>query len=77
MVGGMGGYVFFRVFVPNLPIDPLPITLVISGVLYLVGAYIGSPPRREVLVKFWGTQEEIERVVGAEAPQVGGIARRT
>jgi len=77
MVGGMGGYVFFRVFVPDLPIDPLPISLVISGALYLVGAYLGPPPRREVLVKFWGTQEEIDRIVGVEAPQVGGMARRT
>src|ERR687897_545116 len=75
MVGGMGGYVFFRVFVPDLPIDPLPITLVISGVLYLVGAYLGPPPRREALVKFWGTQEEIDRIVGVEAPQVGMVRR--
>ena len=72
----MGGYVCFRVFVPDLPIDPLPITLVISGVLYLVGAYLGPPPRREALVKFWGTQEEIDRIVSVEAPQVG-MARRS
>jgi sodium/pantothenate symporter len=76
MVGGMGGYIFFRAFVPDLPFDPLPITLAISGALYLVGAYLGPPPRREALVKFWGTQEEIERIVDAEAPQVG-MARRT
>jgi sodium/pantothenate symporter len=75
MVGGMGGYVCFRVFVPNLPIDPLPITLVISGVLYLVGAYLGPPPRREALVKFWGTQEEIDRLVGVEATQTGMVRR--
>jgi sodium/pantothenate symporter len=75
MVGGMGGYVFFRAFVPDLPIDPLPITLAISGVLYLVGAYLGPPPRREALVKFWGTQEEIDRIVGVEAPQTGMVLR--
>ena len=75
MVGGMGGYVCFRVFVPDLPIDPLPITLVISGVLYLVGAYLGPPPRREALVKFWGTQEEIDRLVGVEATQTGMVRR--
>jgi sodium/pantothenate symporter len=76
MVGGMGGYIAFRAFVPTFPIDPLPITLAISGALYLVGAYLGPPSRREALVKFWGTQEEIDRIVGAEAPQVG-MARRT
>ena len=76
MVGGMGGYICFRAFAPEFPIDPLPITLAISGVLYLIGAYLGPPPRREALVKFWGTQEEIDRIVGAEAPQVG-MARRT
>lgn len=75
MVGGMGGYIFFRAFVPTLPFDPLPITLAISGALYLVGAYLGPPPRREALVKFWGTQEEIDRIVGAEAPQVGMVRR--
>jgi hypothetical protein len=76
MVGGMGGYICFRALAPEFPIDPLPITLAISGVLYLIGAYLGPPPRREALVKFWGTQEEIERIVGAQAPEVG-MARRT
>jgi N-acyl-D-aspartate/D-glutamate deacylase len=27
-----------------------------------------STPPREALVKFWGTQEQVERIVRAEAP---------
>lgn len=64
MVGGGGWYVVANEWVPELALGMFPIasSFGVAVLGYLLGAAIGGPPRREVLVKFWGTQAEIDRL---------------
>ncbi|MQA02462.1 MAG: sodium/panthothenate symporter [Streptosporangiales bacterium] len=64
MVGGAGWYVVANEWVPDLAFGMFPIasSSLVSVLGYVVGSAGGRPPRREVLVKFWGTQAEIDRL---------------
>ncbi|PSK90217.1 sodium/pantothenate symporter [Murinocardiopsis flavida] len=64
MVGGMAWYVLVNNWAPALALGMFPIATssVVALVLFLLGSYLGPPPRRAVLVKFWGTQAEIDRL---------------
>lgn len=70
MVGGMVWYVVATQWVPAMAFGVFPIipSTVLAVMLYVAGAYVGPPPSRDVLVKFWGTQAEIERL---SSPGVG------
>jgi sodium/pantothenate symporter len=64
MVGGMTWYVVATQWVPAMAFGVFPIipSTVLAILLYVAGAYVGPSPKREVLVKFWGTQAEIDRL---------------
>lgn len=64
MIGGAGWYVVTNEWAPDLALGMFPIATssAIAAIGYVVGSVIGKPPRRDVLVKFWGTQAEIDRL---------------
>jgi sodium/pantothenate symporter len=47
---------------PDRAVDGLAV------VLYVAAAYVGPPPSRTVLVKFWGTQAEIDKLAAPRQP---------
>ena len=73
MAGGAIWYVVANEWIPALALGMFPIATasVVAFALYLLGNYVGPPPRHEVLVKFWGTQRAIDEL------QAGGVAGRT
>ncbi|GAB3420154.1 SLC5/6 family protein [Flindersiella endophytica] len=64
MVGGMTWYIVANQWVPALKLGMFPIVTssVVAVVLYALGSLLGPKPRREVLVKFWGTQRAIDQL---------------
>ena len=64
MIGGAGWYVVTNEWAPDLAFGMFPIasSSAVAAIGYIAGALIGKPPRRDVLVKFWGTQAEIDRL---------------
>lgn len=64
MLGGAGWYVVSNEWAPDLAFGMFPIasSSAVAAIGYVAGAVLGRPPRREVLVKFWGTQAEIDRL---------------
>lgn len=70
MAGGIGWYALANEWVPELALGMFPIatSAAVALALYLIGSYVGPPPRREVLVKFWGTQAEIDRLTELRIP---------
>ncbi|WP_109471561.1 sodium/pantothenate symporter [Ornithinimicrobium cavernae] len=72
MVGGVAWYIASTQWFPAMAMGILPIVnaMVVAVLLFVLGGYLGSAPPRHVLVKFWGTQAEIDRL-GA-VPQ-GGV----
>lgn len=73
MVGGMSWYVVATQWVEAMAFGVFPIipATVVSLLLYAAGSVLGRPPSREVLVKFWGTTAEIERLTPADRIPVG------
>ncbi len=65
---GLGWYVLANDFYPSMAFGMFPIaTSATLGALgYIAGSMLGRPPRPEVLVKFWGTKAEIDRLLGHE-----------
>ena len=65
MFGGFAWYAVTTQWVPQLALGLFPIatSAAVAIALYVLGSYIGPPPRRDILVKVWGTQEEIDRVM--------------
>lgn len=65
MVGGIAWYVLSNQWFPALALGMFPIATssAVAVIGYATGVVIGRPPRRAVLVKFWGTQAEIDRLV--------------
>lgn len=70
MAGGMIWYTVVNNWAPQLALGMFPIATssAVALALFLLGSYLGPPPRREVLVKFWGTQAEIDRLGEAVRP---------
>jgi sodium/pantothenate symporter len=68
-VSGFTWYVLANDFYPDLALGMFPIatSAAVAAAGYLLGAYLGPRPRRAVLVKFWGTQAEIDRLAPEEA----------
>ncbi|GLU50514.1 sodium/pantothenate symporter [Nocardiopsis ansamitocini] len=64
MIGGMSWYTVVNFWVPELALGMFPIATssAVALTLFLLGSYFGPRPRREVLVKFWGTQREIDKL---------------
>lgn len=64
MVGGVAWFIVSTQWLPSLAMGLLPIVnaMVVALILFVVGSYLGPAPPRHVLVKFWGTQREIERL---------------
>ncbi|MGH3423716.1 MAG: hypothetical protein ACRDO8_03240 [Nocardioidaceae bacterium] len=52
--------------------DPTVVSVLVSGLLFVVGTYLGRPPRQEVLIKFWGTNKDVQRMLERE---VAGASR--
>lgn len=68
MVGGLTTFVVTTQWVPDaaLDMDPAVVSLLMSAALYALGAYVGPAPRREVVIKFWGTGRDVRRVLEHE-----------
>lgn len=67
-VGGFTWYVLANDVNPDLALGMFPIatSAAVAALGYVAGAYLGTPPRRAVLVKFWGTQAEIDKLPEGE-----------
>jgi sodium/pantothenate symporter len=64
LLGGMAYYLLSANFVPAMALGMMPVLMatVFSFGLYLLAGYLGPPPSRRVLVKFWGTQDAIDKL---------------
>lgn len=64
LLGGMGYYLAASNFVPALAFGMMPVAPAagFALLLYVAAAYLGPPPSRRVLVKFWGTQRAIDEL---------------
>ncbi|MQA88227.1 MAG: sodium/pantothenate symporter [Streptosporangiales bacterium] len=67
MAGGLVFYMLGTQWAPALALgmDPVVTSLAVSAALYVFGAYVGPPPREEVLIRFWGTYRDVTRVLEA------------
>ena len=65
MSGGAAWYVVANEWMPELTLGMFPIATAsaVAFALYVLGSYIGPPPRHEVLVKFWGSQRAIDKML--------------
>lgn len=65
MVGGVGWFVAVQEWFPSLAMgmDPVVGAVMLSGLLYVAGAYVGPRPSRDALVKFWGTNDAVREVL--------------
>jgi sodium/pantothenate symporter len=70
MIGGMTWYIVATQWVTAMAFGVFPIvpSTVLAVLLYVAAAYIGPPPSRTVLVKFWGTQAEIDKLAASRQP---------
>jgi sodium/pantothenate symporter len=68
MVGGLTTFVVTTQWLPDaaLGMDPSVVSVLMSALLFVVGAYAGPRPRQEVLIKFWGTGRDVRRVLERE-----------
>lgn len=65
---GMVYYVLAEFFeVLTFGMMPVVPAAVVSVLLYILGSYFGPPPSRSVIVKFWGTQREIDQLKTSSA----------
>ena len=73
MVGGATWYVVANEWVPDLTLGMFPIATAsaVAFALYLIGSYVGPPPRHEVLVKFWGSQRAIDEMLATSGAAAG------
>jgi sodium/pantothenate symporter len=64
LFGGMLYYLLAANFFPVLALGMMPVFMatVFSLVVYVGAAHLGPPPSRRILIKFWGTQDEIDRL---------------
>lgn len=64
VVGGMSYYIVASKFFPPLALgmEPVVLSAAVSSLMYIGGSLLGRVPNRAVLVKFWGTQQEIDRL---------------
>ncbi|MFK5691229.1 sodium/pantothenate symporter [Ornithinimicrobium sp. LYQ92] len=69
LLGGMGYYLVASNVVPALAFGMMPVApaAAFALLLYVAAAYLGPPPSRRVLVKFWGTQRAIDEMREQEA----------
>lgn len=65
MVGGLATYIVTTQWLTaaTFGMDPTVVSVVTSGLLFVVGTYVGPPPREEVVIKFWGRNEDVQRVL--------------
>ena len=77
MVGGATWYVVANEWVPDLTLGMFPIATAsaVAFALYLIGSYVGPPPRHEVLVKFWGSQRAIDEMLATSGAAAGQPTR--
>ena len=68
LLGGMLYYLLAANFIPALSLGMMPVLMATacSLVLYVGAALLGPRPSRRVLVKFWGTQDAIDRLPADE-----------
>ncbi|GAB3555733.1 sodium/pantothenate symporter [Spelaeicoccus albus] len=64
MIGGLVWYIVGQQWVPALGLGFMPVvTAVVFAIILYVGvSLLTPPPPREVLVKFWGTNREIQKL---------------
>ncbi|MGH3097256.1 MAG: sodium/pantothenate symporter [Streptosporangiales bacterium] len=68
MVGGLVYYILATQWLPQLALgmQSVVMSLVVSAVLYVIGSYVSGPPPQRILIKFWGTSQDVNRVLQAE-----------
>jgi sodium/pantothenate symporter len=69
LVGGMGYYLLASNFVEALAFGMMPVApaAAFALVLYVAAGYLGPQPSQRVLIKFWGTQDAIDRMRAEES----------
>lgn len=76
MAGGLVTYIVAtQWFTPlALGMQPAVVATLASGLLYLVGTYVGRPPAEETIIKFWGSQRDVQDVLARqnERARAGG-----
>lgn len=68
IVSGLASFLLLKSYLTawTLGMDPLVISLVVSGVAFVAGSYATRPPSRSVIAKFWGTNREVQTVLVQE-----------
>jgi sodium/pantothenate symporter len=80
MLGGLTTFVVTTQWLPEaaLGMDPNVVAVCVSAVLFTLGAFVGPPPSQDVLIKFWGTNRDVQRVLAREGGvSPGGVAPAT
>lgn len=69
MAGGLVAYVVATQWFSPLALDmqPAVVATITSGVFYLVGAYLGPPPSQDTIIKFWGTNRDVQRIFASQS----------
>ncbi len=69
LIGGMGYYLLASNFIDALTFGMMPVApaAAFALALFVAAGFFGPPPSRRVLVKFWGTQDAIDRIEAEEA----------
>lgn len=64
MISGVVWYIVGVQWLPSLGLgmDPVVTALLVSALLFVVFSLITKRPSRDILVKFWGTQAEIDKL---------------
>ncbi|CAN5315654.1 sodium/pantothenate symporter [soil metagenome] len=65
-VAGLATYIVTgRLFDTPFGMDPVVVSLAVGLAAYLAGVALGPPPGRDAIVKFWGTNRAVRRVLPA------------
>lgn len=73
MAGGLATYIVATQWLPALALgmEPVVVSLLVSGACYLVGTYVGPEPPEDVVIKFWGSHQDVQRVLARRSGSAG------
>jgi sodium/pantothenate symporter len=68
MLGGLSTFVVTTQWLPEaaLGMDPSVVSVLTSALLFVLGAYAGPGPREDVLIKFWGRNQDVQKVLARQ-----------
>jgi sodium/pantothenate symporter len=74
MTGGLVTFVAANEWLPGIALgmDPVVVSVCVSGLLYLVGVLAGPAPPEHVVVKFWGRNADVQRVLARQRGEATG-----